>query len=295
VVNPLVVKSRCALDEAGLYEHIRLALERGLPLVLEQPKHEATAILVAPGPSVRGYLEKIRQLQKDGHPIVAITSAHDWLMENDIIPDYAVAIDPLPEQKRWFQRKNVKTRYMVGSQCHPDTFDYFEGCKVFLWHLYVREGQTYPPNSELITGGTTAGLRAINLFYAIGFRSFVLYGYDSCLSKGQLRIGGTDNGDKTIEVICGGETFLTTPPMAAQASEFQNLFACMPDIAIESHGYGIITKILEERTTCVFSSDLTQDSQLQPKSLSIPCTPAVANHSKSPRLYLVNSHCPVLG
>lgn len=292
MVNPLVIKSRCAVDEAGLYEHIRLALLRGLPLVTEQPPHNGTAILVAPGPSVKGFLEQIKQHRKDGHPIVAITSAHDWLMDNEFTPDYAVAIDPLPEQKRWFQMKNTETRYLVGSQCHPDTFDHFEGCNVFLWHLYVKDGQTYPPNSELITGGTTAGLRAISLFYAMGFRDFILYGYDSCLSKGELRIGGTSNGDQTIEVICGGETFLTTPPMAAQASEFQNLFDCMPDIGIESHGYGIITKILKERTTCVSSSDLTHDSQSQHKYSFTPCTPEVPHHSVSPPSYLANFQSP---
>lgn len=276
-VIPLEIKSRCALDEAGLYEHIRLALLRNLPTVTGQPEHDGTAVLVAPGPSVRGFLPNIMRHRLKRDAIVAITSAHDWLMEKGVIPDYAVAIDPLPEQKRWFAKKNQQTRYMVGSQCHPDTFEHLADCHTILWHLYVREGQTYPPNADLITGGTTAGLRAINLFYALGFRKFVLYGYDSCLQDGKLRTNGTDNGDKVIEVVCGGETFLTTPPMAAQASEFQNLFQCMPDIDIWSYGRGIITKILEERTTCAFSSDLTHASPLQPKSsftLSIPEVPA---------------------
>lgn len=247
MVNPLVIKSRCVLDKAGLYEHIRLALLRGLPLVGELPAHGGTAVLVGPGPSVKGQLENIKKHREQGDAIIAIKSAHDWLMENDFPPDYAVAVEPQAKHDIWFKHKNNFTRYMIGSQCNPLTFDYLSDCQVFLWHLYAHEGQSYPPNSLLVTGGTTSGLRAINLFYSIGFRDFHLYGYDSCLSEGQLRVGGTDNGDKTIEVICGGETFLTTPPMAAQASEFQNLFDCMPDMDIQSHGYGIITKILEER------------------------------------------------
>lgn len=244
---PLQVKTSCALDDAGLYEHIRVALLRNLPLIQEHAEHNAVAVLVAPGPSVRGQLESIRKQREQGRPIIAITSAHDWLIENDIIPDYAVAIDPLPEQKRWFQHKQPSVRYMVASQCHPDTFDHLSDCNVFLWHLYIREGQTYPPNSILVTGGTTAGLRAINLFYSLGFRQFELYGYDSCLADGQLRVGGTHNDDKHVEIIVGGEKFISTPPMAAQANEFQNLYQCMPDMVINSHGRGIITKIIEER------------------------------------------------
>jgi hypothetical protein len=244
---PLQVKARCAVDDAGLYEHIRLALLRGLPFVDEHPAHNGVAVIVAPGPSVRGQIDSIRKQRDKGNAIIAITSAHDWLIDNGIIPDYAVAIDPLPEQKRWFQKKNPAVRYMVGSQCHPDTFDHFSDCQVYLWHLYIREGQTYPPNSILVTGGTTAGLRAINLFYSIGFRSFELYGYDSCLQDGDLRLNGTDNGDKKVEIVVAGEKFISTPPMAAQANEFQLLFDSMPDLDIHSHGRGIITKILEER------------------------------------------------
>lgn len=244
---PLQIKTNCAVDEATLYEHIRLALQRNLPLIQEHFEHGGVAVLVAPGPSVKEQLESIRKQRELGNPIIAITSAHDWLIENGIIPDYAVAIDPLPDQKKWFKHKNKEVRYMVGSQCHPDTFDHFADCKVFLWHLYIKEGQTYPPDSILVTGGTTAGLRAINLFYSMGFRQFELYGYDSCLQEGQLRIGGTDNGDKHVEIIVGGERFITTPPMAAQANEFQNLYQCMPDMYVNAHGRGIISKILEER------------------------------------------------
>lgn len=226
---------------------MRLALLRGLPLVEEFPVHDNTAVLVGSGPSVKDYLDDIRECRKNGEVIVAIKSAHDWLMENGIVPGYAVAVEPQAKHELWFSKKNSETRYLIASQCNPATFDYLSDCQVYLWHLYIEEGQTYPPNSILVTGGTTSGLRAINLFHALGFRKFKLYGYDSCLQDGQLRVGGTDNGDPAVEVICGGESFMTTPPMAAQASEFQNLFTAMPDIEIESHGRGIITKILEER------------------------------------------------
>jgi len=244
---PLTVKTSCVFDKDRLYEHIKLALQRNLPLIGEHFPHDGKAILVAPGPSMLEFIEEIRLHQIENHPIIAITSAHDTLMEKGIIPDYAVAIDPKPDQKNWFKHRNHKTKYLVGSQCHPDTFDHFAGNSVYLWHLYVEEGQTYPPNSRLVTGGTTCGLRAINLFYSMGYRDFTLYGYDSCLKGGKLRTNGTDNGEKHVEIIVGGESFITTPPMAAQANEFQTLFEVMPDIEIRSFGRGIITKILEER------------------------------------------------
>ena len=246
-IIPLELKSRCVMSNDELYEHIRLALERGLPLIGEHLPHDGVAVLVGSGPSVAGELESIKKHRENGDAIVAIKDAHDWLIDNGIVPDYAVAVDP--QEHRWscFKRKNAGVKYMIGSQCHPNMFDHLSDQQVFLWHLYVTEGQTYPPNSILVTGGTTSGLRAITLYYSMGFRRFHLYGYDSCLKEGELRIDGTGDKATVITLIVGGKRFETTPSMAAQACEFQNLFQIMPDMDIQSHGRGIITTILEER------------------------------------------------
>src|SRR4051812_48167354 len=91
---PLTIGTKCVLDEAGLYEHMRLALERGLPLLPECGDHGGTVVLVGSGASVKGQLESIRKQRESGYVIVAIKDAHDWLLENGVVPDYAVAVDP---------------------------------------------------------------------------------------------------------------------------------------------------------------------------------------------------------
>lgn len=244
---PLRLKSNCILSDEGLYEHIRLALERGLPLLDEFPPHDRTAVLVGSGPSVKHNLESIRKHAFEGDDLVAVKDAHEWLISNCIVPRYAVAVDP--QEHRWncFTKKHPDVTYLIASQCHPAMFEHLKDCNVLLWHLYIRKGQTYPPNSRLITGGTTTGLRAITLFYTMGYRKFHLYGYDSCLLEGALRFDEAKTDRQKVTVVCAGRTFITTPEMAAQASEFQEIFATVPDIEIESHGYGIITTILEER------------------------------------------------
>lgn len=244
---PLKIGAHCVMSDEGLYNHIRLALLRGLPLIEPHPEHDGVVVLVGSGPSVKGQIESIRKHREAGHAIVAIKDAHDWLVDQGIIPDYAVAVDP--QEHRWncFILKRPEVRYMIASQCHPAMFDHLEGHKVFLWHLYIKEGQTYPPDSWLVTGGTTTGLRAISLFYSMGWRKFELYGYDSCLSDGDLRVNGT-KANSTISVIVGGKTFTSSPEMAAQANEFQTLYTVMPDMEVTSHGRGIITTILEERS-----------------------------------------------
>lgn len=241
---PLNVKSNCVLDDAGLFEHIRLALERNLPQVLG-----GKVALVGSGPTVKGQLESIRKEREKGTPIVAIKDAHDWLISEGLIPDYAIAVDP--QEHRWncFRKKHPEVKYLIASQCHPAMFDHLSDMDVRLWHLYVKQGQTYPPDAMLVTGGTTSGLRAMTLFYAQGYRHFELYGFDSCLDAGQLRMDGTRFEGKVIDLFVGDDKkhFITTPEMAAQANEFQTLFSVMPDLTVNSHGDGVITEILAAR------------------------------------------------
>lgn len=241
---PLAVKANCILDDAGLFEHIRLAMERDLPVALG-----GKMALVGSGPSVKGELESIRKLRAAGVPIAAIKDAHDWLIGEGLIPDYAIAVDP--QEHRWncFRKKHPGVTYLIASQCHPAMFEHLKDMDVRLWHLYIREGQTYPPDSMLVTGGTTSGLRAITLFYAMGYRQFELFGYDSCLQEDKLRMDGTTFDRPPIEIFVGDEKkrFLTTPEMAAQATEFQNLYQVMPDMDVVSHGDGVITAILASR------------------------------------------------
>jgi hypothetical protein len=241
---------QCVADDATLYRHIASALARGLPVLDQYLPHQGVAVLVGSGPSVLGQLDAIRAAQQRGGFLVAIKDAHDWLIGHGIIPQAAVAIDPQESRARIFT-PHPAVRYFIASQAHPALFDHLAGAQVELWHAYVRKDQNMPPHgTPMISGGTTSGLRAVTLLYSMGFRSFDLYGYDSCLQHGLLRM----NGDRprkeqaTVhEIVVGDRYFSCTMNMLSQADEFQNFYWSMPDIDIRSHGDGLITAILEER------------------------------------------------
>ena len=102
-----------------------------------------------------------------------------------------------------------------------------------------------------IGGGTTSGMRAINIGYILGFRRFVLYGYDSCnRADGIKRFTGEMTGP-TMDVYVGDgaekRKFTCNAAMAQQANEFQMIYAVMPDISVEAKGPGLIAAIIEER------------------------------------------------
>lgn len=248
---PLKITGKCVAEDDILFANMDAAIARGYPQVTEaHPVKTGAILLVASAPSVKGQLELIKKMKAAGSPIVAIKGAHDWLIENGVTPDYALAIDP-QEHRIAFYKPQPSVHYMIASQCHPAMFDNLDGYQVTLWHPYVKKGQDRPKKSMLIGGGTTSGLRAISLFYVLGYRQFELFGFDSCNYGELLRVNGDGlkDGDKLIEVKIDpdGETFNCNMSMALQAEHFQTYYDYLPDATFNGHGRGLIQAIIKKR------------------------------------------------
>jgi uncharacterized Rossmann fold enzyme len=248
---PLKITGKCVAEDETLFANMDAAIARGYLQVREaQPAKSGAILLVASAPSVKGQLELIKKMKAAGSPIVAIKGAHDWLIDNGVTPDYALAIDP-QEHRIAFYKPQPNVHYMIASQCHPAMFDNLDGCQVTLWHPYVKKGQDRPKNCMLIGGGTTSGLRAISLFYVLGYRQFELFGFDSCNDGEMLRVNGEGlkEGDKLIEVKIDpqGETFYCNTAMALQAEHFQTYYDYLPDATFNGHGRGLIQAIIKKR------------------------------------------------
>jgi uncharacterized Rossmann fold enzyme len=198
------------------------------------------------------YIDEIKSHKRQGRPIVAVKAAHDFLVEHGVEPDLWVNLDPR-DRTKGVQRANDHTVYLVASRCPPVTFDHLKGKKIVLWHSWAEgpEMKALGAGKLAIGGGTTSGMRAINIGYLLGFRKFVLYGYDSCNSeKGIKRFTGEKTGP-TLDVYVGDgpdkRKFVCNAAMAQQANEFQMVYAVMNDITVDARGPGLIAAILEER------------------------------------------------
>ncbi len=250
-MQPLAIDVGQFGSAKGHQENIRGALSRGLPeLVPALCSHDGTCVLVASGPSTPQFLEEIREERKRGRPIVAIKAAHDLLCENEIEPDLFVSVEPR-DRRNNLKSKTQNTIYLLASRVAPEVFDHLGKERVIVWHSWSsdEEMEVFKNSGKfMIGGGTTSGLRAINLMYVLGFRNFVLYGFDSCLAEDgkTKRFDGSQAG-QTIDIIMGGRKFLANYAMAAQAQEFQNIWRVMPDIHVEAKGDGLLAWIISER------------------------------------------------
>lgn len=246
-----VIRQAGTPDE--LVGNIRSALGRGLPEI--QPAicaHDGTFVVAGSGPSLPRFVEQIAEERAKGRPIVACNGAHDFLCENLLPPDLFVSIDPRDTIIANTKRKNDRTVYLLASRCSPGLFDHLAGHKALVWHAWSTEDYEMQPlkGKFAIGGGTTSGMRAIQIGYVLGFRKFSIYGLDSCLdSDGATKRFSGEKSGRTISVIVGeaGRAFICNMAMAQQAKEAQNLCAIMPDATFQFHGDGLLAAIWEER------------------------------------------------
>ena len=252
-MQPLELTVQAAGTVEELTSNIRSALARGIPELAPAPTaHDGTFVCVASGWSMPSFIDEIKAHRRAGRPIVAIKAAHDFLMENGVEPDLWINLDPRDRTSN-IQRLNDHTVYMPASRCPPVTFEHLKGRKVLLWHSWSDslEAKALPGGKLAVGGGTTSGMRAINIGYLLGYRKFVLYGYDSCNdAEGRKRFTGEMTGP-TLDIYVGDgpnrQKFVCNAAMAQQAKEFQMVYTVMSDITVDARGPGLIAAILEER------------------------------------------------
>ena len=155
-----------------------------------------TVAIVGGGPSLGGCLDELRLLVKNSSAsIIAINKSHDYLIENGIIPDFCVLLDPREWVKTYVTpHKDVK--YLIASQVNNAVWEKLEGYDIYTWHaLAHNHGSKVFRNIDpekfkkfakgkkylSIGGGVTAGLRAwtIACYPYMGFSYIHLFGFDS--------------------------------------------------------------------------------------------------------------------
>lgn len=245
---PLKVATKCVASDDTLLAQIEANSKRGLPEFIPYPNpHRGVVALVGSGPSVQGELDSILEQRKRGRLIIALKGAHDFLIENGIRPDWCMMLDPQEKIVNCVKHHTKEVTYFIASQCHPKVFDTLKERYVILWHALSGIGEEkLLENRVLIGGGTTTGLRAMNMIYSLGYRHAHLYGFDSCVDdEGYKRINvhtedGKDKAGKLIDVWVGKRRFFANPAMAAQAQEFQQAMAVLKGMKVNLHGDGLI-------------------------------------------------------
>ncbi len=176
---------------------------------------------VGGGPSLKESLFDIQLCRAKGDKIWALNGAHDWLIEHGIIPDAMVLLDSRKESLTFLNNPHNDVIYYIATQCDPEAFEILKGYTVRKWTAWGWGVE----DDVVIGGGATVGMKSICMAFALGYRNYKLFGYDSSYR-------GEDNhawkqplndDEEIIEIIVRGQKFKSAKWMARQVREFQDM------------------------------------------------------------------------
>jgi hypothetical protein len=215
---------------------------------VSQPDHAKPLILVCYGPSIhQTWRSAVSEAKFLGGDIATNSGAHDFMIAKGITPKYHVEIDPRPERADFSETPNKDVEYLVASVCNPALTDKLAPFNMKLFHLndgpesrYIHE---FEPDAVLIDGGACVSLRALSLFYSMGYRYFSIYGFD-CSFREDMQWAGKHPGKfhKVIDAKIDGidRTFKTSSALVTYATQFFEHVNMLPDAKFYLHGDGLL-------------------------------------------------------
>jgi len=170
-----------AVPASRMIDNMRSALARGLPELRQCNPHDHVMHVAGGGPSLAD-----TACEMGDDYIAAVNGSLGYLLSRGIAPHACGVLDPGAHMADVVVADR-RVRYYVASVCDPAVFDKLLSarCHVTVWHASGTPGaeellkDAQPYSWLMIGGGSTMGVRWLNLGYALGFRSFVLHGLDS--------------------------------------------------------------------------------------------------------------------
>lgn len=219
-------------------------------------------VVVGSGFSAVKLIDEIKDRSRRGEFIVALKSAHEFLLDHGIKIDAAIATDAQQSRAKCFRRPQKGTLYLCASQMHPDAWEHLRGFDVLIWNVLITKEQKNDPAWQdylVIMGASTTGNAGIFLLHTLGFRNLHTYGIDSSIETPhwwnrwippKVKLDGTrtPRNHTLMQVEADGKRFWTTPEMILQANEIELMLNYIPGMKITAHGEGYYqSKIAEGR------------------------------------------------
>ena len=241
LIIPILVL--CNTADEDIERNIRANSARALQWVKAEKAHDRPAIMVGGGPSAADYLDRIRLIQNQGGVVFAMNGASQWLRKQGVTPDYQVIADA--KQITATLVDPLALNHLFASQVHSDTMD--AAPSPILWHLGDEQIEAFFPEERrkrggyvLLGGGASVGNSAMCVAYALGFRYFHVFGYDSCHRGEDSHAYRQPMNDMipTVEVEWAGKTFTASVAMKAQAEKFQITAQALQQDGCDIRTYG---------------------------------------------------------
>ncbi len=193
------------------------------------------AILVSAGPSLMSEMENLKQA-KGKVLIVAVERILDLLLDNGIVPDILVSVDPVKETPKSKKMEEVDMTLLTLPTCNPELYHKHKGNKIVcnngsLYHsicLSLKEKESIVP-----TGGSVATF-AFGALIGMGVKRIILVGQDLAFQNGKSHAGNSQEEDpwnlKIEAEGVDGAMVITRQDWRMFADDFEKMIMDNPDI-----------------------------------------------------------------
>jgi len=227
----------CVSDEQYA-ENIRSALSRGLPEIDPKKPHKHVMSIAAGGPSLEDTYKDLSGV------VCAVNGSLSFLLSRGVKPWAVGVMDPRAHMADVVERVDG-VFYFLASTCHPRLFDKLAGCNIGLWHPSGLPGleDILGPERMMICGGTTMGLRWLNIGYFLGFRDFHAHGLDSSFRDGKTHAYPDHTDGVGHTQIYGYPTRQNFIQQVQDWAKTKEMFSRMPQDeqpTIKLHGDGLL-------------------------------------------------------
>jgi hypothetical protein len=203
-------------------------------------------------------------------------------LERNYRPSAQIVLDARASNARFVDPAIPQCKYLLSSQCHPDTWARLEGREhVWIWHSGSGAGAQkdlldayYCGQWAVTAGGTTVAMRALHLLRALGYIRMDLFGIDSCYLGDAHHAYAQPENDKdgrlklTINPSWNPQekqTFYCAPWHIKQLEDFlQTVRINGEHFLLNIHGNGLLAFALGAGSAVEWSQDAADDA-VQPK------------------------------
>jgi hypothetical protein len=159
-------------SDERLLANIAHSIRLGYPQIRPQGAQMERVCLVGGGPSLDDTFKELRDLYFAGAKVVTVNGSYQWCIDRNIRPSAHIVLDARPENARFVQPAIPQCKYLIASQCAPETWAALEGRPdVWIWHAVAQDNTIAKPVLDAFylgqwmptPGGTTVVMRALSI------------------------------------------------------------------------------------------------------------------------------------
>ena len=236
------VRLNCKFELKEIRENMKYTIKSGIPEITElvniNPSSES--VIVCGGPSVEGYVDKIKSLQANGCKVFSIERMYQWCLKNGIVPDYVVALDASDDVIESFNNIHKDPVHLIVSHVKSEIVDKLKDYNVYYYNLHQRNldyNKMYNGELKTITfvhTGASVSLCCLNISMMLGSRKIHMFGFDCHITEKDYADGITGAGDikGLIEIEIEGQVFKTTTPYYCFMAQFFQMYKVAKDFGM---------------------------------------------------------------